>query len=651
MKSLLEMGVKSLMANQYALSATGQNIANANSPFYSRRDVVFSESVCSLYGNGVNLADVRRMYDDSLNKNAQISCSKLSQSDTYLQNMKGLETLLSSDNYSITNYINESLSALNVINANPSSPQSRDLYLVQLNMITSRFNAISNNIDLQQKNINKTISSDVNAINDLTSRLAQINGKMPLAPASERDDLLDQRDELLHNLSNYIHFDTTTQENGILSVQLNNGIPLVLGNDSYALYTHPARANPSQIEIAISNNPEDIELTHLLQQGEIGGLFSYQQNGLEDAKHALGRLALVFAEKINHQNHLGVDLNGYLGGNVFNDINQAQATKSRIINNTNNQGTGDLAVIINNPEQLTTSDYQLTFDSPSHYQLIRNTDHQVVSMGDLNSFPTSIDADGFSLQISDGHFLAGDKFTVSPTNNAATDFKVAILNGDKLAFGLPIVTDASPQNSGSGMIHLTKIIDTTTSTFSLARQLNPPIRIEVISDTSYRLINANDNSIIEDNISYNPADTADIFPTPGGFDPGYHIQLAGDIKAGDNFTLNYNLNGTGDNRNGLLLAKLYQQGILENNSLTFNAAYQSMSIGISAKVNSGQITLDSDTIIKNQAESRRDQLSGVSLQEETINLARFQQAYEASAQIIDAGKKIFDIVIGITGRY
>lgn len=650
MTSLLNVGMSSLLTNQYALTITSQNIANSNMPSYSRRDVIFSEPFYSMYGNGVNVVDPRRMADEFLTRNMQISNSTLARSNTYVENLKNLETIFDTDNFSIANYINESVKALNVANSDPSSMQSRDMYLYQLKNIAARFNATENNISLQQSTINKLLTSEVNAINELTGQLEQINTSIPLASAEEKNHLFDQRDDLLNSLSKYINFNLITEDNGTVSIQLSNGTPLLLNNKAHALAAIPSTEDPSTLEIAVVINQSVIKVTNLLTGGEIGGLLAYQNNALADARQSLGRLALVFEQNFNNQNHLGIDLNGKLGGNIFTDVNQTEITRDRVNNHMNNQGTADMAVTITDAKQLTTSDYQLEFVSATGYQLIRKSDHLVVSSGSIAAFPASIAVDGFSVDIASGNFVAGDRFLISPTKNAAREFALAITDSASLALGMPVVTAASAQNSGLGKINLEAIIDPESQAFSIPGQLNPPVKVAFLSPTTYRLVSANDDSILEDGLIYDPLNGSDIFPTPSGMDPGYRVRISGSVTAGDNFSINYNVNGSGDNRNGLLLADLYEQGVLNNNTLNFTQAYYLMSNDIASRINSAEISLNTNTIIQNQAESRRDQLSGVSLQEETINLARYQQAYEASAQIIEVGKNLFDIIIGLGRR-
>jgi flagellar hook-associated protein 1 len=650
MKSLHSIGMRGLMSNQMALTVTSQNIANAHVPFYSRREIDFSDSFNSLFGNGVNLAGVRRIYDEALNRGVQLSQTQFAASNLYNQNIKEFEKLFDEETYSISNYLNESLNALNVINSNPSSVQSRDLYLYQLKNIVSRFNAIDSEIQRKQNTLNDTLKADVTAINELTSRLAELNNKLPLASDEERDNLLDQRDLFLNSLAKYINYEVSPGDRDTLNIQLSNGISLVNGPNRHELATVFSPGDVSTLNIVVNNNSSQINVTSLLTSGEIGGILDYQNTVLQDARVSMNRLAMLFSEKINEQQKLGMDLNGNIGGNLFNELNNSEAIKKRVINNISNQGSGDLSVRITDPEKLRASDYELKFTNATDYQLIRKSDHQLVSQGSIGSYPANIDIDGFSLKIDSGAFTPGDTFTISPTKNAAKDMNLMVSNGAKLALGFPVATTSSTQNRGSGTIEVSAMTDTSTSIFSTPGQLSPPVKIEFISATSYRLLNAVDNSVIETNLPYDPLNGAAVFPTPGGYDPGFRINLAGNIQAGDQFDINYNTNGMGDNRNGLALTALYNQGVMDNNSLNFKQAYQLISTSISSKANSSQITLSSHTLIKDQALARRDQISGVSLQEETMSIARYQQAYEANAQIIDAGQKIFDILLGLARR-
>jgi flagellar hook-associated protein 1 FlgK len=119
------------------------------------------------------------------------------------------------------------------------------------------------------------------------------------------------------------------------------------------------------------------------------------------------------------------------------------------------------------------------------------------------------------------------------------------------------------------------------------------------------------------------------------------------IGAGDTFDISYNQNSIGDNRNGMALASIYQNGIMDNGTVTFVQGYHMLSTDVSIQTNSAQIQHDSAKTLQKQAKDNYNQISAVSLEEESINLANYQQAYQASAQVLQAAKTVFESVISM----
>jgi flagellar hook-associated protein 1 FlgK len=278
---------------------------------------------------------------------------------------------------------------------------------------------------------------------------------------------------------------------------------------------------------------------------------------------------------------------------------------------------------------------------------VRIDDNKEVASGVMSGVPFSISADGFTTNITSGSFAGGDSFVVSPTRNAMQACNVVLNDPRKLAMAFPVSAEVATTNKGSGSISVDSIIDTNNASFSVPKQLNPPVRIEFLSPTTYQLVDANTNTAIEGPLTYDPSSTS-IFPTPGGFDPGYRVTIRGDIKSGDTFNLQYNLNTSGDNRNAIAFASLYSKKYFDNSNLTLNDAYHLMSNTISLKTYSTKIELDSSISIYNQAEQRLAEISGVSNIEEVANLAQYQEAYQASAQVIQVAKSIFETIINLS---
>jgi flagellar hook-associated protein 1 FlgK len=651
MNDLLNIGIRGLLAFQSALSVTGQNIANVKTPYYSRREIDFAED---LFGNGVNIADVQRVYDATTSQFLQQANSTFSMSDTFYQQVSQLESLLGNQVFkdsegnertnNIATFISDAIAALKSLDGDTTSIQSRTVYLNKLMALANRISTIGTQIEQQGSNINQSIQTTVGSVNEITQQIAQINQQIANSQGQDNGALLDKREVLVQQLSQYVNFSTQTDSSGQMNILIDDGTPLVFGSKAETISAVPDPNDPSNLILNMTSGVSTMNITNLIHGGQIAGYFN-AQTVLEQAQNALGRLSLGIMQTFNAQNKLGIDYNGNLGGNIFNDINSASAMSQRVLPNSNNTGTENMNVTISDVTQLTTSDYILVFDTPTHYTMTRLSDKTVVGSGSISSLPQQISADGFTININSGTIATGDKFTISPTRGASENMGVAISDPKLLALGWPVSANSNPLNQGNGTINVDNILDTTNSAFSLPKQLNPPITIKFLSPTTYELINANTSAVMEGPITYTPG--APVFPTPGGYDPGYRISISGsNIQAGDTFDIKYNTNN-GDNRNGNIMESQYKNGILQGNSLSFTQGYNLMSSDISIQVNGASADYTSSKVLRDGAYKQYSQVSGVDIGEETTNLAMYQECLQASAQIIQTAKSIFDTIIGL----
>lgn len=648
MADILNIGIRGMLAYQAALAITSGNIGNVKTPYYARREVIFSED---LYGSGVNIGDVRRIYDESTSRYLMQSNSSLNMNSTLYSNISDLESLLGSDanvenKSTIGTFIKDAIAALRDLNSNTSSIQSRTAYLNKLNALTNRFNAIGNEIDQKNRITNQSIENDVNQVNQISQKIAELNKQISNSQGQDISALLDLREEQVQELSKYIDFSTRIDDRGSMAITLSDGMSLVLGSQSSTLSTQNDPANPEKLIIKLNTGSTITDITNDIKGGEIAGLYQ-SQSLLHQTQNALGRLSLAIMSTMNAQNKLGADYNGSLGGNIFKDINTPEAMLNRVINNGNNTGTEAMTVSITDVTQLKASDYKLVFDTPTHFTVTRLSDNATVSSGAVSSLPQSINVDGMSININSGTIAAGDQFTISPNRGGAGAMKVTLTDPKLLALGWPVKAESNSSNRGTGAVKVDSITDTTNAAFSIPGQLNPPIRIEFLSDTSYQIVDANTSSVIEGPITYDPNTGGQVFPTAGSYDPGYRISLSGQIKAGDKFDIGYNNNIASDNRNGLALESLYQQGILEGGSMSFGNGYNLLSSDVSIQVNSAKVSAKSSEAIYQKAYGQYTAVSGVDIQEELGNIALYNECYQATAQILQVAKSVFDTIIGL----
>jgi flagellar hook-associated protein 1 len=311
----------------------------------------------------------------------------------------------------------------------------------------------------------------------------------------------------------------------------------------------------------LTSNPSSVALRKLYisQLNKITNDFnSLSANESElNSKDNLNYLALVFMDLFNKQHKTGLDVHNNWGSNLFTDINNESMTYKRVSASPNNRGTENISVDINYVEQLPMSKYKLDFETSTFYIVTRQSDNQVVNTGYITELPGHIVvADGFVININQGNIFAKDRFIISPLKNAAKSIKVTIPDPELLALAWPVVATNNYANKSMANIAVAEITDVNNNSFSIAHQLNPPVRVTFTTTTSYMLVNGNTGALIEGPISYDQA-YANIFPTPSGYDPGYRVTLAGIPNPGDQFNIDYNLHSIEDNRNGLALKNLY----------------------------------------------------------------------------------------------
>jgi flagellar hook-associated protein 1 FlgK len=130
---------------------------------------------------------------------------------------------------------------------------------------------------------------------------------------------------------------------------------------------------------------------------------------------------------------------------------------------------------------------------------------------------------------------------------------------------------------------------------------------------------------------------------------GFTTQIDGTPQAGDVFSIESNVGGVSDNRNALLLTGLQTQPTV-NGASDFQSAYSQFVAGVGTQTSQAGINRSAQEVLLNQSIENRESVSGVNLDEEAANLLRFQQSYQAAAQVIATVNTIFQTLINAVGR-
>lgn len=347
----------------------------------------------------------------------------------------------------------------------------------------------------------------------------------------------------------------------------------------------------------------------------------FRREVLDPGRNSLGQLATALSETFNTQHRDGMDLDGNLGGDFFS------VAPPEVTSGTSNTGTGDISVIVSDVSQLTNADYILEFDGAS-YALTRADTGATVALSGSGTPADPYTADGLSIVVNTAP-AANDTFLLRPTAAAAASFQVSLGDPRGIAAAAPVISAAELTNTGTGSISGDEILDVTDP------NLLTPVTIQFIDPSSYSINGAG-------SFAYTPGDPIDV--------NGWRVRIDGDPAAGDSFTVTSNAGGVGDNRNALALSAALDGGVLAGGTTSIRQGFENLVSEASTAARRSGINLTAQSAITERALVDHMAVSGVNLDEEAANMLRFQQSYQAIAQMIGVADVLFQTILSVTGR-
>jgi flagellar hook-associated protein 1 FlgK len=665
--SLLNIGMSGLSASHASLVTTGNNISNVDTVGYSRQQTVQGTKSSIQYGNvfigtGTTLADVRRVYNSYLDAQLQTTTSLNSDAQAYLGQATQVDKLLSDSGTGVTKTLQSFFSAMQTLAGSSNDNAARQALLTNAQGLSSRFNAISQQLKQQGTYINDQLGSMAEQVNKLASTVAAYNKKISEVSSSggTPNELLDQRNETLRQLNELVGTQVT-ETDGRLDIYLGSGQPLVVGDTVNKLRVASDPADPTRSSIIMDRNGSSIDITNVMSGGEMGGLLRYRNDVLTPAVNGLGRIAMVVADQVNRQLGQGLDQSGNFGAALFNDINSAAAISQRSIANANNNpASGNLNVTIQDTGKLAASDYQVTFTSATGYSVRRLSDNTDMGSFDLSTTPPPV-IDGFSLSLNAGAVNSGDSFKITPTRSSAADMATVMTDVKRLATSAPLTSTKAQGNSGTGDASqptLKTSLDIYDPTQRLevqnAVKASMPVRMLMTSASAYEVFDAKGVSIGTGNIV--PGQNNDLsisvpYTDASGAAKSFSVGMtvSGSPKAGDSFNISMTAADSTDNRNAQALLALQTKATVgataTSPGVSFTEAYGGLVSTVGSLTKQGQLDATATDTIVTGARNARDSLSGVDLDEEAGNLTKYQQYYTASSQIIKTAQEIFSTLI------
>lgn len=555
--SLLSIGTTALTATQAALSTTSHNISNINTEGYNRQRTEFGTSLPNFdgshyVGSGVQVASVRRLFDDFLANQVRTFTSQEQQLDTVFAFARQVDDLLGSSELSLSSGLEGFFSAVNEVANDPTSMPARQVMLTQADILANRFNTLSTQLDGFKDQVNTNLVQDVKDVNILSQGIADLNQAILEASGGGRvapNDLLDQRDQLINKLAAFVSVSTVPDSNGSVSVFVGNGQALVIGTSAIQLSIVPNSLDPSQNEIGYG--PAQINISKQISGGSLSGLLTVRNDVIIAAETELDSLAVGVTNVFNEQHQKGITLNGNIGGNLF--------------------------------------------------------------------LPTATDAGSI---------------------------RVAIIDPRDIAIAFPVATTATVANTGTSQIDIASIDAT------------PPLALPLLaSNITLTYDNTTNQYTIADGtdtatFSYDSSTQSGIDFGLGAITAAWGtpveltVTISGVPANGDVITIG-NSSAVGDNRNALALADLQVAKILNGNTQSFGDSYGVLVANVATRTNQAEVGQKTQEGLLNQTIQRYETVSGVNLDEEAASLIKFQQSYQAAAQIISVSNTVFNALIAV----
>ena len=666
---LLQLGKNGILAHQKSLQTTSQNINNANTPSYVRERTEYLESS---YG-GLERVRVQRMIDEFANRQLRTDISKVSYYEANLQQAEQLDTLLGDSTTNVASSIESFFNSLQDANNDPGSVTARQLILAEADSMVTKFNDFSGYLDEQKSIINERIKLSTDRINSIAENIGNLNERIFASQGGsdangDTNALLNQRDEELRKLAELIEFNVVKHETGSLSVNLKNGQPLVLEDGRFNSVAAKNNPNTERLEFILEKEHGAGKRSEFLVPvgdigGEVGGYMEYRDEILMPTQRRLGQLAVRIADSLNTQNQKGMDLDNQLGRKLF-DLTQTSAQGLGYDENTGN-ATVTMNVLEGNSESFPSENLQVTMTSATDYEVVA-VDATGKPLPGADVITGTVDGAGNADIVRYGVSLnvantanAGDKFLVKPAESAASEISLSVRRPEDIALASPVRVKDGMDNEGAAGIEIAAI-NTPDDYYDTANNTllpGAPARIEITGQTG----NAYDLEIFaKDGTSLGTvtgtSDLSGVFAQASLPDPDYEVDIKGEPAVGDEYTIEYNLNGFDDNSNGQELSDLQRQQLVRRDgaedyepTMTFNESYGRLVSDVGSKVSQNRVLRDSAVAVKAQTEALYESQSGVNLEEEAANLIQYQQAYTASARIITTSQTIFDTLLRSLG--
>jgi flagellar hook-associated protein 1 FlgK len=655
------------MFAQYAsLQTTGQNIANASTPGYSRQTVDIASAGgqftgSGFFGKGVNVVTVQRASDKFLTMQSQAAASMAAMDDTHAQQLTQLQNVFPEGDTGVGSAMGTFLNAFTDLASNPSDSSARQVIISDANEVASRFASAGQQLDALQSGVNDDMKSSVAQVNSLAQQVAKINGQIAQLSASGQppNDLLDQRDQLVKQIGAFVNVTTMPASDGSLGVFIAGGQRLVLGTQAQSLAVTQDPVDSSRSALSVVDDGIDEPLQgSMLAGGSLSGLLAFQNNDLVDARNQLGQQAAAFATRVNQVQSYGINLGTppAAGAPIFGTGAPLAIPNANNARDSSGQFGSTVSMTVTDGTQLQASNYSMKADpqNAGSYIVTRESDGVQFDMQPDSSNPGQFSytrlsdgaqlgdsMDGFSLSVT-GTPAAADSFELEPVARATNGMKTVLSDPDGIAAASPVTATMGASNTGTATVDGVSVVD---GSFDPALTANVQFT-DGTGDYSYTLTDASGNVTASGTGTWTAGNPIQL--------NGCDLNLDGVPASGDTVAIGPTAHPESNNGNAQAMMALRdekfvgrsQQGdgsLQPGNTVT--DAYAASLADVGVRVQSALTASQISDAASSQADSAVSSETGVNLDEEAAKLIQFQQGYQAAAKVLQVAQSIFDTML------
>lgn len=670
LSSLFDIARSALITSQQSLAVTGHNVANVNTTGYSRQETIQTErqpvgGQPGMIGMGVQAIAIRRNVDQYLNQQLTDSWEALGKLTVSKDELSRLQDFLGmSNDQGVGARLNDFFGTLQDVATSPGDLMTRSALLAQAAQLAETFNQAAADLEASRQSLNLQVSQAVTEINSLTGQIAELNGKIVSAELTGQsaNDLRDQREVALNELAKRLNVSTLETPTGGLSVYTGGGQVLVEGITSRNLAAVASEETDNLFDVGYDlGGTRVVSIGSQVTSGRLRALLDMRDTTIPDLQADLDRLAATLTNAVNQVHRQGFGLDGSTGNDFFDPLS---VTAEPGVDNTGTATIGSEAITANS--LLTFHDYEIRFSSATAYSIVDTTTGATIR-GNYTGTAITAPTSGSPLNI-----VTGSNDTLTVTVNGVASGTITLTGaaspGYAYSSGAALAQEIQTQiNADSALqtagLTVAVTFDTTTSRFVITSNSTASTSaVNVTGGTARTSLGLLSGTSTAASGTYTSPQTF-IFD-------GLSVTVTGTPAADDVFQVNSyqgqatdlavaltdpsavaasstRLGVPGDNGRLLQLVALQHQTFASLSNRTLGDSYNTIAAGLGVSAQTATTNLRAQEVLHDQIETFRAQVSGVSIDEELVNLIKFQRAFEAASRMIQVTDQMLQTLLSL----